>query len=169
MVWPIPPLATTRKNDDPQFDTHPADHNALADAINELRVRMPRGYIARATQSTPGQAITNVDVDVNGCTVTWNADPARRYKLTARLGGAKTSAAGEAYAFITDAANGRIAGAAFTAGINGSWTIYLEAILTGLSGSTTRKLRCSANPPGAVLGSNEYLGNLTLEDVGPNP
>lgn len=36
MTWPLPPFATDWANTTPQIDAHPAVHNAIGDALNEL-------------------------------------------------------------------------------------------------------------------------------------
>lgn len=40
MAWPPPVLPVNRSNATPQLDTHPADHNALAQAINDIVLRL---------------------------------------------------------------------------------------------------------------------------------
>lgn len=40
MAWPPPALPTTRANDTPQLDTHPADHNAVNLAVNDIVARL---------------------------------------------------------------------------------------------------------------------------------
>ena len=41
MTWPIPTLPTNWSNGSPQVDAHPAAHNAVADALNEIAARLP--------------------------------------------------------------------------------------------------------------------------------
>ena len=127
---------------------------------------MPRGFIGRGTQAGAQNGIGTVDTDVTGATVTWTADPARRYRYTARILAQKITSAGDVFAYITDGANARLVGAGQSAGVNGWVSLYIEGIQSGLSGSTTRKLRISTTVATVNLGTNEYLGNVTVEDIG---
>lgn len=58
MAWPptVPP--TTRANNTPQLDTHPADHNQLSAAITQMAGFLPQGRIASAYSSSVASGIT---------------------------------------------------------------------------------------------------------------
>lgn len=52
MAWPPPALATNRSNATPQQDAHPQDHNAIAQAMNDLVAELgpdPSGGAANLT------------------------------------------------------------------------------------------------------------------------
>ena len=56
MAYPPPVLATNRTNATPQMDTHAADHNALALAVNDIVKKLdsftPKGVYCIATKAT---------------------------------------------------------------------------------------------------------------------
>jgi len=58
MAWPPPILSTTRDNLDPQWDSHPADHNRVSLAVRDIsnyminRVALEDGYTP-TTKSCP--------------------------------------------------------------------------------------------------------------------
>jgi hypothetical protein len=58
MAWPPPVLPINRTNATPQLDTHAADHNALALAVNDT--------VARVKQISSGAASGIVAVSTNG-------------------------------------------------------------------------------------------------------
>ena len=63
MAWPPPALPINRTNADPQQNTHPADHNALALAVNDTVARikaMPPIYPLR------GNTTSNVNLPAGG-------------------------------------------------------------------------------------------------------
>lgn len=64
MAFPPPVLAATRTNATPQLDTHPADHNALANAANDITARMLLSETAQARASisavTPTGTLTTM-------------------------------------------------------------------------------------------------------------
>src|SRR5258707_1040517 len=51
MAWPPPSLPTNRTNAAPQQDTHPADHNALALAMNDTVAQVKGLILGAANQS----------------------------------------------------------------------------------------------------------------------
>lgn len=130
--------------------------------------KLPRGYVARAVQPGPQSGIGTVDTDITGCTVTWTADPTRRYRLSARITVQKIASAGDMYAHITDAANTKLIGALVTGVVNAWQPLYVDTVQSGLSGSQTRKLRCitTAGTMSTAGTAPEYGGYIFVEDIG---
>lgn len=58
MAYPPPVLSTTRTNSSPQLTTHPADHVALAQGVNDLTDRM-QVEVATRGQTTTGGSLPN--------------------------------------------------------------------------------------------------------------
>lgn len=56
MAWPPPVLPATRSNQDPQWDTHAADHNALAQGANDIVARL-NGKTAVRKQGNPNGSV----------------------------------------------------------------------------------------------------------------
>lgn len=78
MAWPPPTLATTRTNQDPQQDVHPADHNTLATALNDTVSRIDKTVSAMKGQH-PGGSIGNATwVRVAPQTAEWQVGPGLR-------------------------------------------------------------------------------------------
>ena len=127
----------------------------------------PRGYIGQGFQ-TGAPPVSAAEADVTGCTVTWTADPTRRYRTTVRVGLRHSGVAAEQYVFVTDASNTHIVYAS-TAGsvVAGGYLQHNIVIIeTGLTGSITRKVRASVNTGTATAGASEYAGFLLIEDIG---
>jgi hypothetical protein len=88
MAWPPPTLAINRTNATPQLDTHAADHNALALAVNDITTKVKQ--LVRVGANAPlsgdlgfgiGPRITlcvgaNLQNDVAGSTLMINASVA---------------------------------------------------------------------------------------------
>ena len=51
MAYPPPTLATNRTNATPQMDTHAADHNALALAVNDITKQLTQYRVHVGTNS----------------------------------------------------------------------------------------------------------------------
>lgn len=167
MTWPIPTLPTNWTNAVSQYDNHPAAHNALADAVNEMYARLPRGYIGLGVQSLNQTGIGAGETDITGMSVTWTAEPTRRYKTTACVILRQSATAGEQFLHIVNAANAHLKSSAFGAvGALGVATHTVVVSEVGLSGAQTRKGRCSVSPGTAATNANEYVGFVLVEDIG---
>jgi hypothetical protein len=137
-----------------------------AQEISTYVQALPKGMLVRGTQAGP-QSIGTTDTDVTGATATWSgADPTRRYRYTARLLVQKLGVAGDVFAYITDGAGTRTVGTGYTLAVNAWAGLWIEGIQSGLSGTQVRKLRVSCSAGTCSLGTNEYLGNVTIEDLG---
>jgi hypothetical protein len=132
-----------------------------------LPAGMPRGWIGQGLQSG-SPAITTAESDVTGCTVTWTAEPTRRYRTTARFGLRQSAVAAEQYVFIVTAANAHInyGGTACSVIASGFFQHNIVLTETGLSGSTTRKLRAALSAGTATGGVGDYAGLILVEDIG---
>ena len=99
MAWPPSVLPTNRTNATPQQDTHAADHNAHAQAINDIVTQIgtiPRGVVGWAGKDTEQTGIQTAPVALTGMSVTWTAVAGRHYLIqsmgTLRKSGADTAA-----------------------------------------------------------------------------
>jgi hypothetical protein len=134
--------------------------------INTKPWNMPWGVVGHVTTS-PAQTITTV-TDVTGMTVTFSAVSGRRYKTTLNLEFYNTNANSLTDIFLCDSANTSLRG----------WTVqikdanlqtpyFLNWIESGLSGSTTRKLRMARGFGSSANIVTFSSQQITVEDIGP--
>lgn len=122
------------------------------------------GYVAKGSS----QGSITTEADISGLTLTWTAVTDRLYRTTAFTAGILSTVAGDNMIVkITDGSNvlkgcrGSVTAAAATQGL----TVIAVAIETGLSGSTTRKVRCLRNSGTGTL-TFEAPSFLLVEDLG---
>jgi glucan-binding YG repeat protein len=83
MTWPPAALPTNRTNATPQQDTHPADHNAIAQAINDtvatVQALQGLGYKGNAYSAAQHPGIAQAQVNLNAMRVDWVVDAGHWY------------------------------------------------------------------------------------------
>lgn len=129
---------------------------------------LPAGKLAYASMTTT-QGVTTI-ADVTPLTVTWTAVASRLYRVSARVLGRSDVAGDRLAIFITNAANAFQQGSYLEADVNGeAQTMMLDTLVTGLSGSTTWKVRAERTGTGTftVDCGPSYPGFLLVEDIGP--
>ena len=176
MTWPSPnvPFPTDRENVTPQFDNHVNDHNQLAQTINDDITPQ----INSMHWGTRGYAETNADqavstlTDITGMSVTFTANPSRRYRTTVSLAMRSTGTVNFASANILTGLGGFLVTGYWQLDPSASLALYATAstIETGLSGSQTRKLM--VGPAGVGSGTVVVTGSggaiyIIVEDIGP--
>jgi hypothetical protein len=85
MAWPPPTLPINRTNATPQLDTHAADHNALALAINDVTALLgpaPKLHVDGGYQSIASHVMTG-----GGAVITVTGGPAVPYPTTVYVNG----------------------------------------------------------------------------------
>lgn len=144
---------------------------AVRRALLELdrRIRtIGQGYRAYAVQSSALTAGANTFNDIPGCTVTYEADPARRYKTTLHIAyAAATVANGTIYGLIADAANNQLRTCVKDVILGQNCELTVILLETGLSGQITRKGRLVAITCGvSTNNTSEYAPLILVEDIG---
>jgi hypothetical protein len=139
------------------------------DTAGAVPASYPRGKLAgpQGTSAADTTGFTGV-VDMPGMSVTWTADPARLYKITVVAQTDQVTANAQQLLYVTDAANtvkgSQSFGVSSTTPLNFvPWNMqYTES---GLSGSTTRKVRMTASAgTGRMRTGNPWF--LLIEDIG---
>lgn len=112
---------------------------------------LPRGVMGYAIGSSTAQTGIGVfDVDLTGLSITWTAIASRIYRIEVWAMMKQVGAAGQPTLHITDAAGVLKCDAAATSAANDFVPLYALEIVTGLSGSVTRKARANAVGGGTV-------------------
>ena len=128
---------------------------------------LPWGIAGSSTLATTNNFTT---IEDSGLTVTWTAVSSRQYKISFRAVNEQSIAA-QVFYYITDSANVELQRSQFTTTANDQQTtISSYALVTGLSGSVTYKVRvaCTAGT-GIVYGTNTNAGiaaRMLVEDIG---
>lgn len=139
-----------------------AELNAITTDINA---------VVRAWYATAGgidQTGISAVADATGYSVTWTADPTRLYRIHCTMCIQKVTTANAVTAYITDASNTGIQASSVTLAINDLAMVVISKVQTGLSGSTTRKIRLeTASGTVSVVNSFSRNGQLIVEDIGP--
>jgi len=124
------------------------------------------GYVSKTSDTN----LTTTTVDITGLSITWTAISGRIYKISFDTI-ARTSAAGNIYinATVTDSSN--TIKKYFRNGASSTdFRFSLSGFLyeTGLSGSTTRKMRSDCSASTAMLEAGAaYPTQFIVEDIGP--
>jgi hypothetical protein len=172
MTWPIPPLATNRSNDTPQFDTHPADHNSIADGLNEIRARWYGQTRIVGYAKGPGTDQGNITgmTDATGYAVSFTAIAGHVYRAQAVLNLIGQTAQVNAGVSLADAANTILNQHTITLAVNLSYIAPIEWIGTFAAGARVVKVRLDNGNVGsgsvAVVGSFGRGGFIWVEDLG---
>lgn len=145
---------------------------------------LPGGKMGYA-QVTANQTTITTETDLTSLTVTWTAVSARRYRITGYCTmrvDSTPSPATWACVYITDGSNTKKQagyGSFVPSGTSDSndslyTTAFVSVTETGLSGSTTRKLRAESRGAGAANGDTVALiasstqpAYILVEDIGP--
>jgi hypothetical protein len=131
--------------------------------------RLPWGVVAFADKTADQTGIGAGPVDVTGLSVTWTAVSTRYYRVSVYLAPIRQrTAAGIVVPVITDGSNNVKTQANVSLGIDGFTSMVIADIETGLSGSTTRKLRIGTTAGTVeVLAATAGEGNyIVVEDLG---
>ena len=122
---------------------------------------MPWGVMGYVNGSGT-QAVT-AEADLTGLSVTFTAVSSRLYRTTLSLYGSQATL-GSVFLIIADGASALVERTAHTIVDTYSAGLTVVSLQTGLSGSTTRKGRCSASA-GTFTAQLAY-GSIIVEDVG---
>ena len=113
---------------------------------------------------------TSVVVDVTGLTVTFTADPSKRYRTTAVGMFACTSGGSSATALLNSGTNVQVQAARIALPTSGLGMSYMVSLIeTALTGSVTRKVAVQGNT--GVGGTLTHVGNsaqpayILVEDI----
>ena len=138
----------------------PAWGNSVADALNNR-------VITWAINSADQTGITTA-VDVTGLTATWTADASHLYRISAELSIGASAAPSIAAIYITDGASGSKVWRRTNVAASAQSELIATELVTGLSGSVTRKIRAIAQFGGSitVYGTGDQKGSLIVEDLG---
>lgn len=127
------------------------------------------GYVAHSILAAAVSGIGAAGTDL-GVSVTWTADPTRRYKVTGVSGRIdQATAISAAFMGIYDAANTYKIGNYITMGINDFAHVTCIEVVSGLSGSTTRKLRGQTAAGSATFQAGALLLVEDITTVSPGP
>ncbi len=133
----------------------------------------PRGVMATASVTAVQSGISTI-TDVTSMTVTWTAVSTRRYRVSASSEIYGTAAGDLLILSITDGSNVQQQRTVFTVpaltGGAGYGKATIELYLSGISGSTTRKLRLersSGTGTAAFSASSTFPAYIVVEDIGP--
>lgn len=130
---------------------------------------LPWGYVGRAAITANSGAITTV-ADT-GLSVTFNAVAGRRYRAEWRADFNQSVGTDLATAYLTDGAGGGIARELRACRVGDNYGTFAgHAVLSGLSGSTTLKLRaeCSGGGNLIVVAGSIFPAELVITDIGPS-
>jgi hypothetical protein len=139
----------------------------VSQGISLAQVGYVGSAILAADQTIPtGSVIT----DITGVSVTWTADPTRRYRTSLYIGAADvpSGAATQMTVYITDSANALKRNAGATVQPSSRMSFALEVVETGLSGTQTRKARFASTANSTVIaatGAQSYAPVLVVEDI----
>jgi hypothetical protein len=126
-----------------------------------------RGYVMR---NSANFTITTTLADVTAMTVTFTPVTGRLYRATFSARASNVSAAQNVITKLTDGSNVvKNSTAGYMIG-TGDTTVYLSAVLSGLSGSTTLKIRAQVNTLSNAIfvGDSETFYSFSVEDIGPS-
>lgn len=125
----------------------------------------PKGVVGYARASAAQTGITTI-TDITGCTVTWTATSTRLYKILVHFPTwTQNTAAGLWRVFVTTPANGQVAQALKSTPAGSYDSVVSIHYETGLSGSTTRKVRTETNA-GTGDTVSGWLPIIIVEDIG---
>ena len=129
--------------------------------------RLPWGVVGTANATANQTGITTV-VDVTGLTVTFTADSSRIYRTTAYVFAAvQLTAQGYPGFSITDGANNTKQGSSILLATGFQAPLCVTVYESGLSGSTTRKVRAETNAGTLTLAADAARPMvLIVEDIG---
>jgi hypothetical protein len=148
-----------------------------ADDLNAL----PGGlYSGGYAQATSNQTTITTTADATSLTVTWTAVSSRRYRISWAINLSVTGAdiTGDAFVYCTDGSN-NVKGSiiqTITAGEAADDVVYANlssfTTETGLSGSTTRKIRVAfveyaGGNTATLVASATSPAHILVEDIGP--
>ena len=144
------------------------------DVLTATDMNLLPGGIMGYAQVTADQASISAVADLTSLTVTWTAVSARRYRTSFYVNAnSSTVVAGNnpISIFITDSSNTIKAQAVCTdnEAVLETMTLVGSVCETGLSGSTTRKLRAQQTGGGTMdlLAAATYPAYILVEDIGP--
>ena len=133
---------------------------------NYVDTRHPRGFVAMATATGPASG--SGLFDLTSCTVTFTADPTRRYKTTLMIPWLQVAAGNALYAIIGDAGGTYIRQQLFNFSGAGHAGYNVVAIESGLTGSITRRGRVSSNTGNVTVPlAADTAPQILVEDIGP--
>ena len=115
-------------------------------------------------------SLTSTLTDVTGMTVTFTPVTGRIYRATFSARAVNGNVAAQTVVTkITDGSNVvKNSTETFISGSNNA-IVYISAILTGLSGSTTLKVRANVgSTTGLFINDADQFFNFTVEDIGPS-
>ena len=124
-----------------------------------------RGFVNRTTSQT----LTTTETDVTSATVTFTAVTGRLYRVYFSVRASNGGTAQNVYFRITNGSNVGVCNTATSLGVSGESQVNGFALITGLTGSQTYKLRAFTQLATATLtGDANTPISFVVEDVGPS-
>lgn len=124
------------------------------------------GYVGHASPSVDQSGIGATMTDITNMSVTWNADPTRRYKTTMILTCYPTTGPASVVAQIANASNALIRRSFVTVPTANYYTeIAVVAVETGLSGAQTRKAQINTSAGTLTLYAAATTAVIVVEDI----
>lgn len=138
--------------------------NAVVDELNH------RGLKQIATRNSDATPFTTA-ADVSSMSITWTATSSRQYRVVAFAALTSSTSGDHGLILIADGSNNQKAIArGLSLSTSVATPVRCEEIVTGLSGSVTRKMRAGRSAGSGnitvVMGSGA-LGVIYVEDIGP--
>jgi hypothetical protein len=127
---------------------------------------LPWGIMGEGTKSSNQSGITTI-VDVTSLTVTFTADSSRKYQTTVWLHAQQLTSGALAEVLLTDGSGTIVADSTFTLATNDFATFSIVSTVSGISGSTTRKVQARTAAGSLTIASNANSpGRIIVEDIG---
>ena len=128
------------------------------------------GEIAVAKATTSQTGISNTEVDITNCSVTWDAIAGRKYETTLRINVFDTLVAGTGAVFINNGSGTRVGqgNQTLAAGASTNFTVIAQYTASS-SGSMTHKGRV-INTGGAsatITSTSDVPTYISVKDIGP--
>ena len=161
MAWTT--LGTVAPGDVLRANSGTAAYNNVIGNLNEA----PRGVVFRNT-ITANQSTISTVIDLTNFTATWTASSGRLYRTSVYVPEVRqNTVTGTSVFRLTDASNNDKQFADMQQVSGAFYTITLQLIETGLSGSITRKMRASTTAGTLdLLMASTSPGFILVEDLG---
>jgi len=128
-----------------------------------------RGYV---TRTTGNYSMTTTMADVTGLTITFTPVTGRLYKASFSAWLTNVGTSQDLQVRMTDGSNNFVQGIQTYCVATQNTPAAFHTILTGLSGSTTYKIRAKANTAAGALvvaaSGSEGAAVFSIEDIGPS-
>lgn len=134
-----------------------------ADQMN----RLPWGVMGKAEATANQASIGTGQTDVTNLSVTFTADSSRIYRTSVYAIVQQDTASGLVFVRLTDGSNNQKNQWMQTSVATGFYTCSMVTVESGLSGSTTRKVRANAQANTmSIQAAATYPAVIVVEDIG---